>query len=295
MEKSQIPTSSDTSNTEIYYVKNIDEKVKNIGVINPKFVLSTNKRYKNLVHCYICNIEDCQTLFKTNIELIEHKKTHINIHVCPIKDCNKSFKDIINLRKHIKKHFPTVKKYFCPFEGCGKSFTASFNLASHYQNHISKKSYKCDKCEKCFYRKSKYIYHINSKHLDINSKNLFCQHINCNHKSKTIKQKLIHHDRLEEFCMKEKNLLLNLVMIFQKSIIYLLKQHEDVDNKKETNNLKYLIDNNSDDNKFIQEIKQSKYDDILKKEYNNIILQYKVLCQKAINHEYYKDLMDERK
>ena len=70
----------------------------------------------------------------------------------------------------------------------------------------------------------KYInkYHISSKHLNINTKKLMCQHRNCKHKSKSIKQRLMHHDKLEEFCVQEKNLLINLVMFYQESTACLL-------------------------------------------------------------------------
>ena len=121
----------------------IEEKDKTNKINHPTFSTSINKKYKNLIHCYLCKIEDCQKIFKTNQELIEHRKTHTQIHTCPIGGCNKSFKDITNLRKHHKYHFPTEKRYYCPFEGCGKCFTASYNLSIHYRIHIGKKPYKC--------------------------------------------------------------------------------------------------------------------------------------------------------
>ena len=103
-----------------------EKKGQENRIIHPTFYISKNKRYKNLVLCYICKIEDCQKIFKTNQDLVEHIKTHTEIHTCPIEECKKSFKDIINLRKHHRNHFPNKKKYFCPFIGCGKCFTASY-------------------------------------------------------------------------------------------------------------------------------------------------------------------------
>ena len=304
METHPITTSSTTSDNNINNPP--EEKEKKKIIEHPTFVLSTNKKYKNLVHCYLCKIEDCQKLFKTNQELIEHKKLHTQIYTCPIDGCNKSYKCIINLRKHYKHHFPTEKRYYCPFEGCGKSFTASYNLTIHYRIHIGKKPYKCQKCEKCFFDRANYKYHITSKHNNISSKKLICQHKNCNHKSKSIKQKLMHHDKLEEFCIQEKNLLLNLLMQFQKSAFSLLNNETEVlgdENKNNVNNLnennfeenKIINENNFEENKIINEIKKFELDDDLKEDFNKILLQSKILFNKAINQDQYQDLIDDLK
>ena len=276
----------------------IEEKEQKNKINHPTFATSINKKYKNLIHCYLCKIEDCQKIFKTNQELIEHRKTHTQIHTCPLEGCNKSFKDITNLRKHHKHHFPTEKRYYCPFEGCGKCFTASYNLTIHYRIHIGKKPYKCQKCGKGFFDKANYKYHISSKHININTKKLICQHINCKHKSKSIKQRLMHHDKLEEFCIQEKNLLINLVMLYQESIAFLLNSefYNKKDEKKVNVNNDLDSNNNFEENKKINEIKSFNFeDDDLKNDLDNIILQSKVVFNRAINQDQYQDLIDECK
>jgi hypothetical protein len=282
MANNQMSTSSTTSNLNSN--QSLEEKEHKMRNEHPTFVLLNNRKYKNLVHCYACKIEDCQKLFKTYQELIEHKKEHIKIFICPIDECNKNFTDIINLKKHLKHHFPTKKKYYCPYKGCGKSFTASYNLNIHYRIHIGNRPYKCLKCGESFFDRANYKYHLTTKHVNVNLKKLNCLHKNCNHKSKSIRQQLMHHDKLEEFCVREKNLLLTLLMTFQKSTVCLLKSETETKNE---------IVNNLKDNELINEIKRIDLDSDLKNDFKNILLQSKVLYSKAIDQSLYKDLIDD--
>ena len=109
----------------------------------PKFILSKNKKYKNYVHCYHCNVEDCQKLFKTKSEYIEHNKTHNQLYICHVNDCNKSYSEESNFKRHSKNHFPSKNKFYCSYNGCNKSFTTLYNLNIHLRIHSNKKPYKC--------------------------------------------------------------------------------------------------------------------------------------------------------
>ena len=299
METNQNTTLSASNDNNINNTNQIqEEKEQKNKIIHPTFIIKSNKKHKNLIHCYLCKIEDCQKICETYQEMTEHEKTHIKVHKCPIDGCNKSFKDIINLKKHLKHHFPTEKRYYCPFEGCGKCFTASYNLTIHYRIHIGKMPYECKKCGKRFFDKANYKYHISYKHIIINSKKLTCQHKNCNHHSKSIKQKLMHHDKIEELCVREKNLLINLLMLYQENTVCLLKKEANSNNinNGEKNNIvnnNILNNNNYENDNNIKEIKKFQFDDDLKNDLNNIMLQSKVVFNSAINKDIYQDLVDD--
>ena len=173
----------------------------------PEWQKYTNKRLKNLVECYLCKVDDCQILFDIKEEVSKHNNTHSQLYKCNFPNCEKRFMKIINLKNHIKCHFKKEKKYVCPYEGCKKSFIASYSLTLHYRIHSGITPHKCEKCEKKFFNKANYQYHINNMHKKINSKKLICSHQNCRHKSKSIKQLLMHHDKLEEGCVNYSNIL----------------------------------------------------------------------------------------
>jgi hypothetical protein len=266
--------------------KNIENKIIRP---KPKFVLSKNKKYKNYVHCYHCQVEDCQKLFKTNREYLEHNKEHTQLYICHIKDCNKSYSGEINFKRHLKNHFPSKNKFHCNFNGCNKSFTTSYNLNIHLRIHNNKKPFKCQICEKSFCNKSNYKYHISSQHLNTDLNKLNCQHKNCNFTSRTIKQKLMHHYKLEEICIQEKSLLLGLLIMFQKSSISLLNSAGEPKNDKSKNKNNDCKANNEDT---IKEIKNFDLDNELLEEFNSITKQSKILLNCALDRDQYKGLID---
>ena len=250
----------------------------------------TSKRFKNLVECYPCIVEDCQILFESKNELDKHNETHSKLFKCDFPGCEKSFMKLTNLRKHNKSHSKNKKIYFCPFEGCNKSFTAYYSVTLHYRIHTGNMPFQCEICGKKFFDKANWQYHANNMHKKVILKNLICKHKNCEHKSKTIKQLLMHHDKLEEQCVKEKNILLKLIMSYQSSILSLLES-------KENNNINNIIFEDNvgiDDEKkniWTSYINKYKLDDELKKYAKLILIQSKNVINSSNDRNRYKGIL----
>ena len=250
----------------------------------------TSKRFKNLVECYPCTVEDCQILFESKDELDKHHETHSKLFKCEFPGCEKSFMKLTNLRKHNKSHSKNKKIYFCPFEGCNKSFTASYSVTLHYRIHTGNKPFQCDICGKKFFDKANWQYHVNNMHKKIISKNLICQHKNCEHKSKSIKQLLMHHDKLEEQCVKEKNILLKLIMSYQSAILSILDSKEN----NITNNIIFEDNVGIDDEKrniWTNYINKYNLDEELKEYAQLILIQSKNVINSSTDKNKYKGIL----
>ena len=262
----------------------------------PKNYIS--KRFKNLIECFPCSIEDCQILFETQKDLDNHSLTHKKLFKCKYPGCQKSFMQLVNLQKHNKSHFKNKKIYFCPFKGCNKSFTASYSVTLHYRVHTGNKPFKCEICEKKFFDKANWQYHVNNMHKKIIEKKLICQHINCGHKSKSQKQLLMHHDKLEEECVKEKNLLLKLIMLYQKASVDLLENKDKEDDNLDgvENKVKDKFEDNlgiDDENKtiWINYINNYELDDELKNYSKLIKLQSQQVIENSTDYDKYVGIL----
>ena len=267
-------------------IKNLNSKI-NSSESNQK------RRFKNLVECYPCTVDDCQILFETQKELDEHKATHEKIYKCDFEKCEKTFAKLINLRKHYNAHYKNKKIYHCPYQGCNKSFSASYSLTSHYRIHTGNMPFKCEICGKKFFDKANWQYHSNNIHKSIIRNKLICQHKNCEHISKSVKQLLMHHDKLEEQCVKEKNLLLKLIMFYQSASAYLLESSE---NQKIDKDFVNFEDNLGVDDEYktiwINYISNYKLDEELKEEVSLIRKQIKNVIDSSKNKDKYKGILD---
>ena len=163
-------------------------------------------------------------LFEAEEELISHKEKHDTLFLCPLLNCNLTFQHQENLFKHQNSHFPCKKMYQCSYPGCYRKFTASYNLKIHYRVHTGERPYKCEICGAAYYDRANYKYHTRTGHLTVDNKDVTCYHCKGGHVFKTKKQKIMHHDKLQDECRTEKNYLINLISEFKNSIDILMSQ-----------------------------------------------------------------------
>ena len=131
------------------------------------FLKKLPKGYKKAT-CPECN----KVISRQN--LLPHLRIHENdmAFQCPM--CGHSYVSMQSLRKHMKKHLG-IKDYVC--KTCGKEFYKASSYVVHMMRHDKNvpKSFKCDRCDSCFYRRWEL-----TRHMKIHtSKNIKCEYPGC--------------------------------------------------------------------------------------------------------------------
>jgi len=169
-----------------------------------------------------CTFKGCEKIFPKESNLNDHIRTHTGErpYKCQHDGCGKSFSQLGNLRKHETVHIGE-KAFYCDHPECGKVFSALYNLKIHSRVHTGEKPYKCtiEACGRDFYDKGNLRYHEKTSHsAELKSLPFSCDHIGCNLKFKTKKQKLIHHHNLEPECKNEKHSIIKVLNNFKKCL-----------------------------------------------------------------------------
>jgi uncharacterized Zn-finger protein len=108
--------------------------------------------------------------------------------------------------------------------------------------HTGEKPYKCtiEGCNREFYDKGNLKYHEKTSHsVEIKNLPFTCDHIGCNLKFKTKKQKLIHHHNLETECKEEKHSIIKVLANFKKCFFSIINNYN-IDKKKIREGQDYL-------------------------------------------------------
>ena len=127
------------------------------------------KRHVNHVHLnwrpLACDWPGCESRFKTNQNLNDHRLTHRNEHQfkCDYNGCQKSYNSRKQLSRHLKQH---SAEFSCHWPGCDDRFETNAALTAHLNQHQDIRPFRCEifGCSHSFYSKPQLSQHLRLVH-----------------------------------------------------------------------------------------------------------------------------------
>ena len=145
-----------------------------------QYQLQIHKRGHNIKKFESHSCDQCDRVFMVQDKLLRHREQHKTGELdkkFPCSTCGKVFKKNLDLKRHFKSH-SGIKNYCC--ETCGAKFVDGTRLKQHKWIHNNMKQFKCSICLQSFRLNSHLKSHITSIHPDMESsvKKLLCQYCN---------------------------------------------------------------------------------------------------------------------
>ena len=134
---------------------------------------------------------------------------------------------ISNMKKDLPSNTSSEDPYFNLENILGKKRSGdeeNFEIKSEKTQDNTLYSCKNQSCNQKFDSiESKFFHELNCKYNY--SKTFICKHKGCNLKFKTKRQLIVHHNKFEEECLSDKNMLIKLVEVYKKTLITLVKRY----------------------------------------------------------------------
>lgn len=113
--------------------------------------------------CHVCEV--CKKTYSSEDVLHQHKL----LHSIKCTVCNAVFAQKIQLRFHHRKYHSDAGHFAGDLtcDVCSRTYQTKRQLKCHKLIHLSKKPFKCTKCNKTFAQKGGLVVHIKNKHTKI--------------------------------------------------------------------------------------------------------------------------------
>ena len=90
------------------------------------------------------NIKNCKIIIENNVKSVEYlsnssngiKRDELNEFICDLNDCNKIFKLKCNLNRHKRCFHLNERQFKCDYKECNKRFNYKSNLIQHKKPFI---------------------------------------------------------------------------------------------------------------------------------------------------------------